>query len=231
MRHTLLPLILILTLLPALLAGCSSDKPPIAPAIHQRDSLPIMTSYGVSKLISDSGVMKYKVVAEEWNVYDRTNPTKQTFPKGLLLEKFNPKFHIEMYITADTAYWYNQSLWELRGRVCVWNENGTIFNSELLYWDMNRHEFYSNRYSHLVTPDREVDGHSFHSNEQMTQYEVNFGHAVCPLPGDLGANAGTTPGSTDTVQEAVKTKPVLTPQRRHDDDKREEPLPPGAHFK
>lgn len=165
-----------------LLSSCESDKPPIAPAILMRDSIPVMTSYGVSKLISDSGLIRYKIIAEEWKVYDMTQPPRQTFEKGLLLEKFNQHFHIQMYITADTAFWYNQNLWELRGRVCVWNEEGTVFRSDLLYWNMDLHEFYSNRYSYLVTPDREVKGYSFHSNEQMTKYEVNITQAVFPLP-------------------------------------------------
>ena len=189
------------------LSSCTSDKPPIAPAITMRDSCAVMTTYGVSKLISDSGVIKYKIIAEEWNVYDRTNPPKQTFPKGLLMEKFNQKFHVEMYITADTAYWYNQNLWELRGRVTVWNDQGTVFNSEKLYWDMNRHEFYSNVYSHIVTPDRDVEGNSFHSNEQMTVYEVNFSHAIFPLPEDL-ENAAVQ-DSTDTIPSEKPAKPDM----------------------
>lgn len=190
-----------------LLMACSSDKPPMAPAVHMRDSIPVMTTYGVSKLISDSGIIRYKIVTEEWRVYDRTSPTKQTFMKGLLLEKFNLKFHVEMYITADTAYWYDQNLWELRGRVCVWNDNGTVFNSELLYWNMNRHEFYSNKYSHLITPDREVEGNSFHSNEQMTIYEVNFSHAIFPIP----ENNEEEDTSIDSME--IETMPVTPPER------------------
>ena len=193
-----------------ILCSCSSGKPPVAPAVEMRDSCSVMTTYGVSKLISDSGVIRYKIVAEEWNVHDRTNPPKQTFPKGLVMEKFNEKFHIEMYITADTAYWYNQNLWELRGRVCVWNDQGTIFNSELLYWDMNRHEFYSNVYSHLITPEREVEGNSFHSNEQMTIYEVNFSHAVFPLPEETENQ--TVPDDTTQVTPTEPQRPE--PQSR-----------------
>lgn len=213
--------------------SCSSDKPPVAPAVKMRDSSAVMTTYGVSKLISDSGVIRYKIVAEEWRVFDRTTPTKQTFPKGLLLEKFNPKFHVEMYITADTAYWYNQSLWELRGRVSVWNDQSTTFNSEILYWDMNKHEFYSNVYSHLVTPDRDVEGNSFHSNEQMTVYEVNFSHAVFPLPGDLESGTAQDSTETDTTltpQKEEKGKTSLpTPKRKEIkiSDKRQSPNP---HF-
>ncbi len=203
------PLILIALFVQILLLSCNSDKPPMAPAVHMRDSIPVMTTYGVSKLISDSGVIRYKVVTEEWNVYDRTSPTKQTFMKGLLLEKFNQNFHIEMYVTADTAYWYDQNLWELRGRVCVWNNEGTIFNSELLYWDMTRHEFYSNQFSHLITPDREVEGHSFHSNEQMTVYEVNFSHAIFPIPEN--AEEESPIDTTQAEQPVPVEKPERTP--------------------
>ena len=204
-----------------LLASCESDKPPVAPAIKMRDSIPIMTSYGVSKLISDSGVIRYKVIAEEWKVYDRTNPPRQTFEKGLLLEKFNEKLRIQMFITADTAFWYNQNLWELRGRVLVWNDEGVRFNSELLYWDMDRHEFYSNKYSHLITPDREVKGNSFQSNEQMTLYEVNVSQATFPLPKTTAAD--TIP--TDTAKtERPSTKQVKMVENS-------EPLPPKGHFK
>jgi len=206
-------------------ASCESDKPPVAPAVHRRDSIPVMTSYGVSKLISDSGVIRYKIVAEEWKVYDRTNPPRQTFEKGLLLEKFNQTFHIQMYIMADTAYWYNQNLWELRGRVCVWNEDGMIFHSELLYWNMNKHEFYSNKYSHLVTPDREIKGHSFHSNEQMTQYQINITQASFPLQ-DMQGSA-TIPA--DTVNQAA-TSSVHTFQPKRASEKPDPTLPKG-HFK
>ena len=145
-------------------SSCGDTKPPTAPAIHLRDSSSILTSYGVSKLISDSGRIRYKVVAEEWRIYDRTNPPRHSFPKGILLEKFSPNYHIEMFITADTAYWYDQNLWELRGCVKMWDRDGTLFTSQRLYWDMRRHEFYSNVYSHLKTPDKEVEGMSFRSD-------------------------------------------------------------------
>lgn len=173
---------LLLVMVMGIALSCSETKTPVAAAVRHRDSSSVMTTYGVSKLISDSGVIRYKVVAEEWRVYDRTNPPRHSFPKGLLLERFNQKLHVEMYITADTAYWFNQDLWELRGRVKVWQDDGTVFTSNLLYWDMGRHEFSSNVYSHLKTPDREVQGTSFRSDEKMRHYVVNNSRAVFPLP-------------------------------------------------
>ena len=224
--------VIIIALLNAIVtASCGSSKPPTASAVRQRDSLSMMTTYGVSKLISDSGLIRYKVVAEEWRIYDRTNPPRHSFPKGLLLERFDQKFHIEMYVTADTAYWYNQNLWELRGRVRVWNLDGTVFDSQLLYWDMGRHEFYSNVFSHLKTPDREVEGTSFRSDEQMRHYTINNTRAVFPIPGETDDN------TTDSIKAAEQNEspqptavvPSRNPQKATATPSKD--LPPGGHFK
>ena len=102
----------------------------------------------------------------------------------------------------------------------VWNDEGVRFNSELLYWDMDRHEFYSNKYSHLVTPDREVKGNSFQSNEQMTLYEVNVSQATFPLP-----ETTTDTISTDTTMtERLSVEQVKEAEKS-------DPLPPKGHFK
>ena len=81
---------------------------------------------GISKLISDSGVVRYKIMTEEWRVFDRTHPPRNEFLKGVFLQRYDAKFNVDLYITADTAYWYDQKLWELRGRVRVRNlQDGT----------------------------------------------------------------------------------------------------------
>ncbi len=210
--------------------SCGNSKPPSAPAVKMRDSTTIMTTHGVSKLISDSGLLRYKVVAEEWRVYDKTNPPRHTFPKGLVLERFNQQFHIEMYITADTAYWYNQNLWELRGRVRVWNDDGTIFNSELLYWDMEKHEFYSNKYSHIITPDREVEGASFRSDEKMLHYTIYNSKATFPVPEEATQEDDSIKmAEQNEMPQPTATVPSRTPTRAT--EVRDPSLPPGGHFK
>ena len=144
-----------------------------------------MVSHGVSKLISDSGINRYKVITEEWAVYDQTTPPRQDFLKGILLLRFDNKMKVDMQITADTAYWYDQSLWELRGRVFVNNEvSQTTYRSEQLYWDMNAHEFYSNVWMRIVTPERDIEGNRFKSNENMTRYEVTRDKGSLPIPED-----------------------------------------------
>ena len=95
-----------------LFAACEEQKEHTAPAIHERDSVSMMTSYGVNTLISDSGVIKYKIVTERWDVNTIKQPPRWTFEKGIFLEQFDEKFHVEGYIHADTAWYYEQQkLW------------------------------------------------------------------------------------------------------------------------
>lgn len=167
-----------------LTTGCGPDAPPTGEAVGTRDSLPVMTTFGVSKMISDSGVMRYKIVAEEWRVYDKTKPPRQTFPKGIFLTRFDEKLKVDLYITADTAYWYNQSLWEMRGRVFINNlATQTTFATEELFWDMNRHEIYSNKHIHIVKPNEELEGNRFRSDENMNVYHVQRTKGFLPMPG------------------------------------------------
>lgn len=176
----------------SLTSGCGSDAPPVGGAVKNRDSIAVMITYGVSKLISDSGIVRYKIVAEEWHVFDKTTPPRQEFPKGIFLERYDRDFRPDLHITADTAYCYNQNLWELRGRVYVENEaNGTSISTEELFWDMGQHELYSNKYIHVFTPDRELKGNRFRSNERMTQYTVNQSSGYVPKPKEDALSSST----------------------------------------
>ncbi len=158
----------------ALLTSCTEQQEHIAPAINDQDSVSMMTSYGVNTLISDSGVIKYRIVTERWDVNTIKMPSRWEFMKGIFLEQFDDKFHVEGYIQADTAWYYDQKrLWHLRGRVRIRNVNGLIFTSEELFWDGIRHELYSNVFSKVVTPERTMQGTYFRSDERMTHYFVS----------------------------------------------------------
>lgn len=158
----------------AVLSGCEEEKEHTAPAIHDRDSVSVMTSYGVNTLISDSGVIKYRIVTERWDVNTIRKPSRWEFLKGIFFEQFDQQFHTEGYIQADTAWYYDQlKLWKLRGRVRIRNINGLVYTSEELYWDGLRHEFYSNVFSRVVTPERTLQGTYFRSDEHMSHYTVS----------------------------------------------------------
>lgn len=193
-----------------LLAACQEAHEHTAPAVHPRDSASTMVSYGINMLVSDSGMMKYRIVTECWEINQAKDPSRWIFEKGLFLEQFDEKFHIEAYIQCDTAYYFDkQKLWELRGRVRVRNIEGLRFSSEELYWDQNKHELYSYKYSRLITPDREMEGTYFNSDERMTHYTITNSKGSF-VKGEMGNNDGDSIlAAPDTVK--AKMRPPTTP--------------------
>ena len=91
-----------------LFSSCSGRKKELGEAITERDSLPVMDTRGVTTLVSDSGVIRYRVNAEEWKVYDRKSPSYWAFEKGVYVEKFDSLFQVEASIEADTAFYYDK---------------------------------------------------------------------------------------------------------------------------
>lgn len=195
-----------------LLASCEGQKEHTAPAVHDRDSASMMISYGVNTLISDSGVIKYRIVTERWEVNTVRNPSRWIFEKGLFFEQFDEKFHVQSYILCDTAYYYDQKkLWELRSRVSILTKDGLRFTSQQLFWDQASHELYSNVPSRLVTPDRTLEGTYFRSDERMTRYFVSNSRGSFEKT-DIAGKGDTITSAPDTVKAAIR--PQVTPQRR-----------------
>ena len=153
--------------------SCSEEREHTAPAIHARDSVPVMTTYGVNTLVSDSGLIKYRIVTERWEVNENRNPSRWTFNKGILLTQFDLKKHVVGYVQCDTAVYFDKDRrWELRGRVRILTSQGVAFYSNELYWDERNHQMWSYTYSHVKTPDKELQGNWFRSDEQMTNFEI-----------------------------------------------------------
>lgn len=194
------------------MAACQSPKEHTAAAIHERDSVAMMTTYGVNTLISDSGVMKYRVIAERWEVNENLNPPRQIFRRGVFLEQFDEKFHIEGYIQADTGFYFtNEKLWHLVGNVRVKTTDGLRYYSEELYWDQNSHELYSYKFSRVITPEREMQGTYFRSNESMTKYYVsNSKGSFIKSDVDKEKTEPAQPASSGQAEEVV---PVEVPKR------------------
>ena len=140
---------------------------------------------------------------------EKRNPSRWIFDKGLFLEQFDEKFHVQSYIQCDTAYYYDQKkLWELRSRVRVLTKDGLRFSSEQLFWDENAHELYSNVFSRLVTPDRTLEGAYFRSDERMTRYYVSNSKGSFEKS-DLSGSGDTITTAPDTVK--AKLRPQVAP--------------------
>ena len=195
--------------------SCREQKEHIAPAVNDRDSVAMMVTYGVNMLISDSGIIRYRIVAERCMVNQTVNPKRTIFDRGVLLTQFDDRHHVHGYIQADTAYKYDElHLIELRGRVRILNRDGLKFRGEELFWDQAKREYYSNKYSYLETPERTVEGQYFRSDENMRKYYVSDSKGSLEkgdVVGDDNKDDTANPGDT-TRQQPVR--PAEMPRRR-----------------
>lgn len=154
--------------------ACGGEKKRMADAITERDSLPAMKTYGVETLISDSGVIRYKILADEWLVYDRKKTPYWAFEKGIYLEKFDSLHNVEASIVADTAYYYtNERLWTLKNNVDINNVKGERFQTDKINWDESKKKIYSDEYIKITQLDKIITGYGFESNQDMTKYVIN----------------------------------------------------------
>lgn len=165
--------------------SCSGKKEKLGAAILERDSLPGMRTLHVNTLISDSGIIRYRLEAEEWEIYDKKRPSYWAFEKGVYLEQFDTLQHVEAIIKADTAYYYDsQKLWELRGNVFIRNQKGENFNTERLYWDQRKEKVYSNRFIRIQQAENIITGYGFESNQQFTRYVIRNSGGIFPVKPD-----------------------------------------------
>ena len=135
--------------------------------------MPIMSTYDVSTLISDSGRISYKLDAKEWFIFDKTDPQYWAFEKGLYLEKYDREMNVEATIKCDTAYYYNEKkLWELIGNVNIMNTKNERFFTDLLYWDQEQELIYSDAYIKIEQEKQTTEGYGFSSNQNLSAWEI-----------------------------------------------------------
>lgn len=193
--------------------GCQEAQEHMAGAVNPEDSASMMTTYGVNTLISDSGVIKYRIVTERWDVNTVRQPSRWEFMKGIFFEQFDEQFHVQAYIQADTAWYFDQQrLWKLRGRVNIRNVKGLIYTSEELFWDGIKHEFYSTVFSRVVTPERTLEGTYFRSDEKMEHYLVtnskgSFISSDMDGSAEEETQASTTPADSSAEEKNVRPAP------------------------
>lgn len=158
--------------LPLFVISCDGELGTYS-AIENRDSLAVMSTYGVNTVISDSGRISYRIEAEEWLIFDRRKPPFWAFEKGVYLEKFDDSLRVEATIECDTAYYYSeQKLWKLIGDVDIRNPNDERFSTEIMYWDQGKEEIYSDAYIKIEQKDQTTEGIGFSSNQNMTRWEI-----------------------------------------------------------
>ena len=184
-----------------LFSGCGGNNKNFAESISENDTLPSMESLGVTTMISDSGIIRYKIVTEQWTIHDKKNPPYWAFEKGVYLEKFDTLFRIDASIKADTAYYYEKKkIWELKGHVQILSQRGDKFQTDLLFWDEKKEKVYSDKFIQIEQEDKIIKGYGFESNQDLTEYEIKNTTGIFTVEDTTPI---VTTQSQDSLQSAV----------------------------
>lgn len=168
------------------------------------ENTPTMTTRNVETLISDSGIIRYRITSPLWLMYEEARQPHWRFPEGLQLERYDDFFHKNANIECDSAtYFKDKGLWRLDGHVRITNTLDDKFATNQLYWNEKTHSVYSDSFIHIERTDRVLEGFGFTSNDRLTNYTIRQVSGIFPTE---GLRAGAT--AVDTVAAAAAPPPA-----------------------
>lgn len=174
---------MLMVLLVLVIAGCRRrDVRLRADAVTDRAAMAVLEASDVTTIISDSGVVRYRIKAQTWKVYDKADTPYWEFPDGIYLEKFNTELEPDASIESDYAF-YNEPAqrWTLRGNVKAMNIEGEQFETPLLFWDQKSESIYSDSSIVITREASIIQGVGFRSNQEMTKYTILRPTGIFPI--------------------------------------------------
>jgi LPS export ABC transporter protein LptC len=132
---------------------------------------PIMSLFDINTVLSDSALVLIKIQAPSEEVYESGD---REWKKGLFLQYFDEFGEVSSTFKSDYAT-YNKKdhLYKGTGNVIVRNlTNGDELNTEELYWDPQKQEFYTDRFVTIRTEDEIHTGEGLTANEDFSTYKI-----------------------------------------------------------
>jgi LPS export ABC transporter protein LptC len=162
--------------------SCGNKDKQLGPAITSRDSTSVVTTCGVDMLISENGVIRYHVIAEEWKYFDKMKPPFYSLEKGVFLEILDSLMNPESVLRADTAYYMEDSeLWHLIHNVHAENTKKEEFDTQELFVNNRSDKMYSDSLIRIKQDKQIIVGHGFTSNGNLTEYTIRKTEGVFPV--------------------------------------------------
>jgi LPS export ABC transporter protein LptC len=156
----------------AFLFSCSTEQEEIP--ITTSDTLkPTEISFNTTILMSDSALLKIKVVTPKLVRYsDEENPYVE-FPEGLKLILFDSLGRVESTLEANYGVNYpKEKRVEVKNNVIVENIKKETLNTEHLTWLREEQRIFTEEYVKITTPDEIIYGDGLESNESFTKYRI-----------------------------------------------------------
>lgn len=151
----------------------------------ERAGLPVLDANNVSTLISDSGITRYRINADRWQIYDKATPPYWNFERGIYIEKFDENLYVNASLRSDFAQYDEEAqIWRLEGNVYAVNQEGEVFETPLLFWNQKSERVYSDSAIRITREASIIEGIGFESNQEMTKYTIKSPTGVFPIKDD-----------------------------------------------
>ncbi|MDR2474485.1 MAG: LPS export ABC transporter periplasmic protein LptC [Bacteroidales bacterium] len=195
LRRIILFPLLIFTLLSCIFAACSGKKEELL-SLSDPKKLPQIATYGITTLISDSGIVRYRINTDEWLMYPNDGQPYWYFPKGAYVEQLDSTAKAQLYVKCDTAYFYEiKQLWWLIGNVHIEMLDGQKkYDLDDLFWDQRKGKIYSDKSART-----EQNG--------IVMYGVGFDMEQSMKKGVIRRIKGTFP-LDETPSDTLRMKPA-----------------------
>ena len=180
--RTYLTTVIITVVMSFFCPSCGKKDRQLGAAITSRDSASVVTTRGVDMLISENGIIRYQVIAEEWKMFDKMNPPFYSMEQGVLLEILDSVMQVESMLKADTAYYMNKTkIWHLISNVHAENVKHEEFDTQELFINNGSDRMYSDSLIHIKQEKQILVGHGFESNTSLTEYTIRKTEGVFPI--------------------------------------------------
>lgn len=144
-------------------------------SLTTKEARPEIYGENVEFVFTDSTRIQYKAFAIEFLQVKNEEEEYNEFPKGGNVVYFNDDGTKAWTIRSNYAKnLVKDKLWELRNDVVAVSDDGKTINSELMYWDQEKKEIYSDQYVRITKKDGQMlEGNSFRADDKLNQITLS----------------------------------------------------------
>jgi LPS export ABC transporter protein LptC len=169
------------------LVSCENDLRDVERVSSKAVSIPVDRSQEVEIILSDSAIVKGKMLAPVLNHFKTKKPYFE-MPKGVTLILLDTTGKEKSRVTSDYGIYYEQTKQAVlrKNVVAVSKEGSKTFKSEELIYDETLKKFSSSELVSIVTPSQTIYGTSFWADESFNRYEIIQSNGNFDVPQNSG---------------------------------------------
>ncbi|MEI6050187.1 MAG: LPS export ABC transporter periplasmic protein LptC [Bacteroidota bacterium] len=145
-------------------------------------TLPSITVKDFETVFTDSGRLQLVLSSPLLEQYDNKESSYSEFKSGIKVIFHDGKTEPVGSVTAKYAkFTKNNNLWELHDSVVVINENNDKLETELLFWNQQSDQIYTDRYVKITNEDQVIHGYGFESDSRLNNRKLKKVNAIIYL--------------------------------------------------